>query len=124
VTRQLPGRTETVAAIVLTAIACSACEDLAVRNPASLLAPVFQRSEVIGFLAGLGTTFAGLPDLISMLRKRSSAGVNPRMAGIMAAFQVLWIYYGLLIASRPVIVWNFIAVCVNALLVRSYFRFR
>ena len=94
------------------------------RNPASLLVPQLSRSEIIGFLAGLGTTFAGLPDLVSMLRKRSSAGVNPRMAGIMAAFQVLWIYYGLLIASRPVIVWNFIAVLVNALLVRSYFRFR
>jgi hypothetical protein len=39
--------------------------------------------------------------------------MNPRMGAIMGAFQVLWVYYGLLIASRPVIVWNVIAVLIN-----------
>ena len=24
----------------------------------------------------------------------------------MGAFQILWVYYGLLIASRPVVLWN------------------
>jgi len=92
-------------------------------DTASLFAPRFQRSEVVGFLAGLGTTFAAVPDLIAMFRRRSSVGMNPRMAAIMGAFQVLWIYYGLLIQSRPVIVWNVIAVLINALSVRAYFRF-
>jgi hypothetical protein len=32
--------------------------------------------------------------------------MNPRMAGIMGVFQILWVYYGLLILSRPVIAWN------------------
>jgi uncharacterized protein with PQ loop repeat len=54
----------------------------------------------------MGTTFAGLPDLIAMFRRRSSAGMNPRMATILGIFQILWVYYGLLIASRPVIVWK------------------
>jgi hypothetical protein len=31
----------------------------------------------------------------------------------MGIFQILWIYYGLLIGSWPVIMWNFIAVLVN-----------
>jgi uncharacterized protein with PQ loop repeat len=50
-----------------------------------------------------------------MLKRRSSLGMNPRMGAIMGAFQILWIYYGLLIASRPVIIWNVIAVCINFL---------
>ena len=41
--------------------------------------------------------------------------MKPRMAAIMGVFQVLWIYYGVLIASRPVIVWNLLAVFVNFL---------
>jgi MtN3 and saliva related transmembrane protein len=45
------------------------------------------------------------------------------MAGIMGVFQILWVYYGLLIASRPVILWNFIAVIINFMTVWSYFRF-
>jgi len=38
----------------------------------------------------------------------------------MGAFQILWVYYGLLIASRPVIAWNVIAVLINFLSVGAY----
>jgi MtN3 and saliva related transmembrane protein len=109
--------------LVLSAILLTGCAELVVHDTASLLAPRFQRSEVFGFVAGAGTTFAALPDLIAMVRRRSSRGMNPRMAGIMGIFQIGWIYYGLLIASRPVIVWNTIAVVINFLSVAAYFRF-
>jgi uncharacterized protein with PQ loop repeat len=78
---------------------------------------------VFGFVAGLGTTFAAVPDLVAMFRRRSSAGMNPRMAAITGAFQVLWVYYGLLILSRPVIAWNVIAVLINFLSVAEYIYF-
>ncbi len=103
--------------------ALSGCQDLAPVDARSLLFPGLHRSEVFGFLAGFGTTFAALPDLIAMLRRRSSSGMNPRMAAIMGAFQILWIYYGLLIGSRPVILWNVFAVLVNSLSVGAYFYF-
>jgi uncharacterized protein with PQ loop repeat len=74
-------------------------------------------------LAGFGTTFAAMPDLIAMLRRQSSAGMNPRMAAIMGIFQILWVYYGLLIVSRPVILWNVVAVLVNSLSVGAYIYF-
>ena len=77
--------------LALAALALSACENLGVHDAQSLLLPRFQRSEVFGFVAGFGTTFAALPDLIAMLRRRSIAGMNPRMAGIMGVFQVLWV---------------------------------
>ena len=109
--------------LALSMLVLSGCADLAIHDTASLLAPRFQRSEIFGFVAGAGTTFAALPDLIRMLRRRSSKGMNPTMAGIMCVFQIGWIYYGLLIASRPVIVWNMIAVVINFLSVAAYFRF-
>lgn len=71
--------------LVLGAIALSGCADLAVGDTASLIAPRFQRSEIVGLVAGAGTTFAALPDLLAMLRRRSSQGMNPRIAGIMGA---------------------------------------
>ncbi len=87
----------------------------------SLLVPTLQRSELVGLLAGFGTTFAAVPDLVSMLKRRSSVGMHPRMAAIMGVFQIFWVYYGLLIASRPVIVWNLIAVLTNSFSVgRAY----
>jgi MtN3 and saliva related transmembrane protein len=68
----------------------------------------------------LGTTFAAVPDLVAMLKRRSSAGMNPRMAAIMGTFQILRVYYGLLIASQPVIAWNVVAVLINFLSVGAY----
>ena len=100
------------------------CPDLVPHDTQSLLFPKFHRSEIVGLSAGFGTTFAAMPDLIAMLRRRSSAGMNPRMATIMGVFQILWVYYGLLIASRPVIAWNVIAVLMNILTVGAYSYFR
>ena len=100
-------------------IALSGCEQLT-KNTKSILLPDFQRSDVFGFLAGLGTTFAVLPDLLAMLKRRSTQGMNPRMAAIIGCFQVLWIYYGILIVSRPVVLWNLIGVCINFFTVFAY----
>ena len=61
-----------------------------------------------------------MPDLIAMLNRRSTAGMKPRMAAIMGVFQVLWIYYGVLIGSRPVIAWNLLAVLINFLSVGAW----
>jgi MtN3 and saliva related transmembrane protein len=99
------------------------CAELGIHDTESLLLPRFRRSEVIGFVAGLGTTFAALPDLIGMLKRRSSKGMNPRMAAIMGVFQIVWVYYGLLILSRPVILWNIIAVGTNFISVGAYFYY-
>ena len=109
--------------VLLGAITLCGCDDLAIHDTASLLIPRFQRSEIFGLIAGFGTTFAAVPDLIKMIRRRSSKGINPTMAGIMGVFQILWVYYGLLIASRPVIAWNLVAVIINSVTVWAYFRF-
>lgn len=105
------------------ALVLTGCQNLGIHDTTSLLIPSLQRSEIVGLVAGFGTTFAALPDLIAMLKRRSSAGMNPRMAAIMCVFQVAWVYYGLLIASRPVIVWNIVAVVINSLSVGAYVYF-
>lgn len=109
-------------AVLIPFVLLFGCADLT-RDVESLLVPHFQRSEVFGLVAGFGTTFAAVPDIVAMLRRRSSKGMNPRMAAISAAFQVLWVYYGLLIDSRPVVLWNLIAVIINGTSVVAYRRF-
>ena len=109
--------------LVVTFIMLTGCDDLTPGHLESLVRPNTELSEIVGFLAGLGTTFAAFPDLLAMLKRRSSLGMNPRMGAIMGVFQLLWIYYGLLIASRPVIIWNVIAVCINFLTVGAHAHF-
>lgn len=98
------------------------CAELA-QDAQSLIHSSLRRSDVVGFVAGFGTTFAALPDLIAMLKRRSSKGMNPRMAAIMGAFQILWVWYGLLIVSQPVVLWNIVAVTTNFISVGAYFYF-
>lgn len=112
-----------LAVLFLSQITLSGCQNLVPHDTPSLLNPKFHRSEIVGIVAGFGTTFAAVPDLVAMFRRRSSAGMNPRMTAIMGAFQVLWVYYGLLILSRPVIAWNVVAVLINFLSVGAYFHF-
>jgi MtN3 and saliva related transmembrane protein len=104
-------------------LALSGCGELVPHDTESLFSSDVKRSEILGLVAGFGTTFAALPDLIAMLKRRSSAGMNPRMAAFMGVFQIIWAYYGLLIASRPVVVWNVVAVLVNFVSVGAYFYF-
>ena len=109
-----------LAVLLLSMIPLSGCGELTPHDTSSLLVPKLHRSEIVGIIAGFGTTFAAVPDLMAMLRRRSSAGMNPRMATIMGVFQILWVYYGLLIASRPVIGWNVLAVFINFFNVGAY----
>jgi MtN3 and saliva related transmembrane protein len=105
------------------ALVLGGCASLGIHDTQSLLAPSLDRSEIVGFVAGFGTTFAAIPDLAKMIKRRSSQGINPTMASIMAVFQIAWIYYGLLTVSRPVIVWNVVGVATNSLTVWAYGSF-
>ena len=109
--------------LLLGAAMLCGCGDWIPREAQSLLVPKFRRSELVGFVAGFGTTFAAIPDLLTMFKRRSSAGMNPRMAAIMGCFQILWVYYGFLILSRPVIAWNVVAVLINFLSVGAFAYF-
>jgi uncharacterized protein with PQ loop repeat len=80
-------------------------------------------SEIVGLVAGFGTTFAVVPDLVKMIRRQSSQGLSPVMPAIMAVFQIVWLYYGVLIGSRPVVLWNVVAVCINTVSVVTYVHF-
>jgi uncharacterized protein with PQ loop repeat len=107
----------------LCGLALCGCSGSLVIDTQSLLRPTLLRSEVVGIVAGFGTTFAAVPDLVAMIRRRSTQGMNPTMAGIMGVFQILWIWYGLLIVSRPVVLWNLIAVLTNSFTVGAYLYF-
>jgi uncharacterized protein with PQ loop repeat len=111
-----------VAVLVLNVITLTGCQQLTIHTE-KLVRSDIELSEIVGLLAGFGTTFAAFPDLIAMLKRRLSLGMKPRMSAITGAFQILWIYYGLLIGSRPVIVWNVIAVVINFLTVGAYAHF-
>ena len=63
-------------------------------------------AEIIGFIAGIGTTIAFIPQVIQSLKTKSTKDINLMMYLIFCTGVFLWLIYGLLIKSYPVIFAN------------------
>ena len=63
---------------------------------------------LLGFLAGALTTIAFVPQLVRSWRSRSVKDVSRGMLTIFCTGVFLWLIYGLLIHSWPVIVTNLV----------------
>ena len=77
-----------LAALFLSLLVLTGCQHLVVDTDKIIKSDI-DLPEIVGIVAGFGTTFAAFPDLLAMLRRRSSEGMNPRMGAIMGAFQIL-----------------------------------
>ncbi len=63
---------------------------------------------LIGYAAGFLTTIAFLPQLIKVIKTRSTRDISLGMFLIFSTGVFLWLIYGILIESAPVIVANLI----------------
>jgi hypothetical protein len=59
-----------LAAVVVCLVPLAGCQYLVIDK--EKLFRLGEVSEIVGFLAGFGTTFAAVPDLLAMLRRRSA----------------------------------------------------
>jgi len=73
--------------------------------------------QIVGFLAGVLTAFAFLPQVVKTWRTRSSGDLSAVMLGAQSAGVTLWIVYGLAINSLPVIFANSVTLVLCLLLV-------
>jgi MtN3 and saliva related transmembrane protein len=65
-------------------------------------------STIVGFIAGLVTTSANLPQVWKTYRSKSAEGLSSRMLLALAIGLGLWITYGIMIKSLPLIATNVI----------------
>jgi MtN3 and saliva related transmembrane protein len=61
---------------------------------------------LVGLVAGVLTTIAFLPQLLKIYRTKSGRDVSTRMFVIFSLGVALWLTYGIMIRSLPVIVAN------------------
>ena len=62
--------------------------------------------DVIGYLAGALTTIAFVPQVMHILRKRSAHDISWGMFSLFGIGVALWLWYGIRLASVPLIVAN------------------
>ncbi len=64
------------------------------------------RTELLGYLAAAGTTFAFLPQVVRVWTTRSARDISLAMYVVLVTGIVLWIVYGVLIHSMPLVAAN------------------
>ena len=62
--------------------------------------------DMIGYLAGALTTVAFVPQVVHIVRKRSAHDISWAMFSIFSVGVALWLWYGIRLASWPLIVAN------------------
>ncbi len=60
----------------------------------------------IGLLAGLLTTVAFVPQVLKIYRSKSGRDISARMFTMFSIGIALWLYYGVLLQSLPIILAN------------------
>ena len=70
--------------------------------------------EVVGTLAAVLTTTAFFPQAIKIIRTRETGGLSLSMYLMLVSGVAMWLFYGLLIGSRPLIVANIIVIVPQA----------
>ncbi|HYJ18387.1 MAG TPA: SemiSWEET transporter [Burkholderiales bacterium] len=63
-------------------------------------------ADLIGLLAGVLTTIAFVPQLLKIYATKSGKDVSARMFVMFIAGVALWLVYGIMIRSLPVIIAN------------------
>lgn len=76
---------------------------------------------LIGILASIFTSIALLPQLIKIVKEKSSEGISYLMLSSLMLGLSLWIYYGVLKTDYIIIISNAFALCINiAVLILSF----
>lgn len=71
----------------------------------------------IGSLAAFLTTVCFIPQVLLVVRKRQTAGISLTMYLLFATGLALWLTYGILIHSWPIIIANSVTLCLAAVII-------
>ena len=72
---------------------------------------------IIGLLAGLVTTSGFIPQVIKGYRSGSMEDVSLFMPLVLMMGMTLWLIYGVFLSDLPIVLWNGVAIGLNAVLI-------
>ena len=78
----------------------------------------------IGLAAGLLTTTAFIPQVWKIYRTKSGKDISARMFSLFSAGIVLWLVYGILLQSVPLILTNAVTLVLSLTIIGLKLRYR
>lgn len=64
--------------------------------------------DIVGFAAGASTTFAFLPQVIKTWKTKHTRDLSLSLLLLLLFGILLWLFYGVMIKSSPIVIANFI----------------
>jgi MtN3 and saliva related transmembrane protein len=78
---------------------------------------------IVGVAAGLCSMVSFIPQIGKILKAKSAEGVSLKMFSVTVTAFILWTAYGLLLASWPIALSNFICLCLALTIVALRLKF-
>jgi MtN3 and saliva related transmembrane protein len=78
---------------------------------------------MVGFIAGVLTTAAFIPQVVKVWKTRSARDISLGMYAILVSGIVLWLVYGLLLGSWPIILANILTLVLAVAILVMKLRF-
>lgn len=78
----------------------------------------------IGFIAGILTTIAFVPQVLEIWKRKSAKDVSLRMYAIFVAGVALWLVYGLVQESAPIIFANAVTLALAVAILWMKLRYK
>lgn len=82
------------------------------------------RVDIFGYVAACFTTFSLLPQIIRIARLKEAKDVSLFMPLMVAVGSALWIVYGFLLASIPIVAANAVALVIALITIRYALKYR
>jgi len=79
--------------------------------------------DLLGLLAGALTTIAFVPQLLKLYATKSGKDVSARMFLIFSTGVILWLLYGVLIRSAPIIIANSLTLLMSLIILALKLRY-
>ena len=73
-------------------------------------------TELIGFLAAIGTTISFLPQALKTIKTKSTKDISLSMYLLLCVGLALWLVYGFLIKSLPIIAANTLTLALGVMI--------
>jgi MtN3 and saliva related transmembrane protein len=80
--------------------------------------------DIIGLVAGLLTTTAFIPQVLKIYRTKSGKDISARMFSLFSVGIVLWLIYGILLRSLPLILSNVVTLVLSLTIIGLKIRYR
>src|SRR3978361_2324606 len=81
-------------------------------------------ASVVGTAAGICTSVASIPQIVTTIKKKKAADVSPVMFAVLLTGNALWAWYGFMRSDIPIVATNLLSVFLDLVMLLLRFKYR